>query len=106
MASKWEKTQTSNHIRKLHKAIIRRITGWGFNIWFSYAKKTKSRYFEVFVARHKIRIRLSDHVSHTIREFDYDIWVNKPRPNAFSYEEWVKDMEGKINAIMEQEKAW
>jgi hypothetical protein len=103
--AKWEKTKTSNHIRRLHKAIIRRIMTWGFYVWVSYARKTKSRYYEFFIARHRIRIRLSDHISFTILEFDYDIWVDKPRPNAFSYEEWLKDVEGKIKAIKEQENA-
>jgi len=104
--AKWEKNKTSNRIRRLHKAIIRQITTvWGYGGYYSYTKRTKSRYFEFFVGRHKIRIRLSDHVSYTIRDFDYDIWADKPRPGAFSYDEWVKDMEGKIKAILEQENA-
>jgi hypothetical protein len=105
MAAKRGKTRTSSHIRWLQKDVISRISEWGFDVWVSYARKTKSRYLEFFVARHKIRIRLSDHVSYTIREFDYDIWVDKPRLGACSYKEWVKDMEGKIAAIREQENA-
>jgi hypothetical protein len=103
--AKWEKAKSSNHIRRLHKAITGRIMAWGFDVWISYAKRSKSRYFDFHIARHKIRIRLSDHISKRIREFDYDIWVDKPRPNAFSYEEWLKDVEGKITAIREQENA-
>jgi hypothetical protein len=103
--AKWGKAKTSNHIRRLHKAVIRRIMSWGFDVYISYAKKSKSRYFEFHIARHRIRIRLSDHISRHIREFDYDIWVDKPRPYAFSYEEWLKDLEGKIRAIREQENA-
>jgi hypothetical protein len=98
-----EKKKTSNHIRRLHKAITSQIMNWGFDVWISYAKKTKSRYFEFYVGRHKIYIRLSDHISFRSWKFDYDIWVDKPRRGAFSYEEWLKDVEGKINAIKEQE---
>ena len=101
--AKWEKSKTSNHIRMLHKAITRQILKRGYNVWISYAKRTKSRYFEFFVGRHRIFIRLSDHISNRAQEYDYDIWVLKPRPGAFSYEEWVKDIEGKIKAIKEQE---
>ena len=100
----WEKNKTSNHIRRLHKAIVKWILREGFDVWISYAKKTKSRYFEFYVGRHKIYIRLSDHTSKRSWEFDYDIWVNKPRPGAFSYEEWLKDVEGKIKAIKDQER--
>jgi len=105
MAKKWELTRASNQIRKLQKAVLRRITGWGFNVWVSYSKRTRSRYLEFRIARHEVRIRLSDHISRKIQSFDYDIWVNSPRPNAFSYREWVKDMEGRIKAIKWQEDA-
>ena len=105
MAKKWELTRASNQIRKLQKAVLRRITGWGFNVWVSYSKRTRSRYLEFRIARHEVRIRLSDHTSRKIQSFDYDIWVNSPRPNAFSYWEWVNDMEGRIKAIREQEEA-
>jgi len=105
MAKKWEGNRDRNEIRRIQKAIISYITDRGYDIWVSYAKRTKSRYYEFFIAHHKLRIRLSDHISKKIQNFDYDIYVSKPRPNAFSYGEWLKDMEGKINAIEEQQEA-
>ena len=93
----------SNQIRALHKAVIKKIMGMGYDVWISYAKKTRSRYYEFFVCGHSIKIRLSDHESWKAREFDYDIYVSEPRKNAFGYAEWVKDVEGKIQAIRSQD---
>ena len=101
--SRRENNHTSNQIRAIHKAIVKRIMGWGFDVWISHAKKTKSRYFEFFVDGHRIDIRLSDHYSWKGQEFDYDIWVNEPRRHSYSYREWLDDVEKKIKAIREHE---
>ena len=100
--AKWENNRTSNRIRVLHKSITKQILKKGFDVWVSYAKKTKSRYFEFFMGRHRVTIRLSDHISKWAEEFDYDIWVNTPRYNAWSYDDWLRDFEGRIAAIREQ----
>ena len=96
---KWRDNHVRNQIRGIHKAIINEIQEYGYDVWVSYAHKTKSRYFEFFIDRHKITIRLSDHPSRNACEYNYDIYVDNPRPGAMSFTELMIDLEKLVKSI-------
>ena len=92
-------------MRSTYKAMVREIMRHGYNVWVSFSGTSKSRSIEFFVWRHRIRIRLADHASKKAWEYNYDVYVERPRIGALSYCEWKADLENMIKAIREQEKA-
>jgi hypothetical protein len=86
--------QIRTNIWRIAKAITRKITGWGFDVYISYSGRTKSRYFEFKLRdNRRIKIRLSDHPSIRWWKYDYDVYTEKTREYAMNYEELLKVLE-------------
>jgi hypothetical protein len=94
LGNSWHDRQIRTNIRRIAKAITRKITGRGFDVCISYSGRTKSRYFEFKLRdNRRIKIRPSDHPSRRWWKYDYDVYTETSREHAINYEELLKVLE-------------
>jgi len=80
------------NINKITQYVIKRITAMGYNIFFSYSKKSKSRYLEIKLSENrKIVVRISDHPANKSNrwQFKFDIHTTAPRSGSLDYIEFL-----------------
>jgi hypothetical protein len=90
-------TALSESLKAIYRIVSQKITSWGFNVYVTDSRRTRSRYLDVPLPRdRKIIIRLSDHPSKTQWRFDYDIYTGGPRRNALNYMELIEILEKRL----------
>jgi hypothetical protein len=68
----------------------------GFDIYVTYSKHSKSRYFDIPVTEeNRIQVRLSDHPTNKQRRYRYnfDIYTIKTREGAMNYLDFLDAFE-------------
>ena len=76
------------NINKITQYVIKRITAIGFDIYFSYSKKSKSRYLEIKLSEERrIIVRISDHPANKANrwQFKFDIHTTTQRYGSLDY---------------------
>jgi hypothetical protein len=74
------------NIKRITKYITDKITGWGFDVYISPSRTTRSRYLEFSIGnRQSFIIRISDHPTGKYWKYDYDVYTNQPRRDAINY---------------------
>jgi hypothetical protein len=93
-------TALSASLKAIYRILSRKITSWGFNVYVTDSRRTRSRYLDVpLPGGRKIIIRLSDHPSKTQWRFDYDVYTDEPRRNALNYVELTAILEKRIKPV-------
>jgi len=77
----------SAELKRIYRIISKLILNYGFKIYIYDSKRSRSsRYIEVPVSKGKrIIFRISNHPPKYVKKFDYDIYTDNPRNNAWNY---------------------
>jgi hypothetical protein len=74
------------NIKRITRYITDKITGWGFNVYVTPSRTSRSRYLEFGIGnRQSFIIRISDHPTSRYWKYDYDVYTNRPRRDAINY---------------------
>ena len=76
------------NINKITQYVIKRVTAIGYDIYYSYSKKSRSRYLEVKLSeKRKIVVRISDHPANkkNCSQFKFDIHTTTQRYGSLDY---------------------
>jgi hypothetical protein len=93
----------STSLKNIYQTLKKKITGWGYDIYVTDSRRTKSRYLEIPIGKgRKIIIRLSDHPSWRSWKYNYDVYSDEPRPGAFNYIELIRILEKRLQIKPEE----
>jgi hypothetical protein len=85
------------NIKRITRYFTDKITGWGFDVYITMSRSSKSRYLEFNVGRRRgFIIRISDHPTCRYWKYDYDVYTNRPRRAAVNYVELIKLLEQRL----------
>jgi hypothetical protein len=93
-------TALSASLKSIYRILSRKIMSWGFDVYVTDSRITKSRYLDIPLKNgRKIIIRLSDHPSRKYWKFDYDVYTDEPRRNSLNYMELIGILEQRIHTV-------
>jgi hypothetical protein len=85
------------NIKRITRYITDKITGWGFNVYVTLSRTSRSRYLEFSAEeRQSFIIRISDHPTVWRWKYDYDVYTNRPRRNAINYLALINMLEQRL----------
>ena len=88
----------SAELKRIYRIVSKLILRCGFDVYVYDSKRSRtSRYIEIPISKGKrIYIRISNHPPKYIRKFDYDIYTENPRKNAWNYIDLLPVIENRL----------
>jgi hypothetical protein len=85
------------NIRRITRYITGKITGWGFDVYITLSRTSRSRYLEFTAGKWRsFTIRVSDHPTGRYWKYDYDVYTDRPRRGAIDYLTLIGRMEKRL----------
>ena len=74
------------NIKQITRYVSRKIAEWRFDVYITLSHTSRSRYLEFTVGKWRsFIVRISDHPTVRYREYDYDVYTDRPRRGAIDY---------------------